>query len=197
MTERIYIPCNDGRLLLVEARSLEEFDFREMNLHRAILERTVMTGSRFDRVHAWNLNAELALCDNTSFIAAKLTNSWFNGASLRHSDFSESELYSVEFRGCSLERSTFRSARLSGAIFAGANLDGASFESCDLDGVMFDGALFTQATRWPDNFEPSERGLVEVAHQSSFAYVNGAPNPKFWPIDAAISIYDTIGVEGG
>ena len=109
----------------------------------------------------------------------------FDGANLAGADLREVDTsgpYATDipqdtsFRSANLEGVDLQDARLQDAIFQGANLrdadlrrtvlykDGGrtatNFSGAILDGADFTGALYDKYTRWPDDFDPMERGAI-------------------------------------
>lgn len=122
--------------------------------------------------------------------AADLSDAWLAGARLTNARLAKVNLSSAHLRGFNLagldlQDVDLRSAWLADAQFAGTNLakadlSGAHLEGADLSGsvgldqTVLDGASYSEATNWPENFSVPD-GLV---------YVDGRPatSAAFLPV---------------
>ncbi len=85
------------------------------------------------------------------FIRASLFGARFDGAILAGADFKEADLQHASFVGADL-----RGAKLRHAVLCHANFEQTSLESADLAGAQAD-----TTTKWPKDFNPGSRGVIE------------------------------------
>jgi uncharacterized protein YjbI with pentapeptide repeats len=81
--------------------------------------------------------------------------------------FREANLHHADFSNCSLRKANFTGADLHDADLTDADLRGAAFMEADLSstkllGAKFEGAVYTQDTKWPSDFNPDEHRLRKV-----------------------------------
>ena len=67
-----------------------------------------------------------------------------------HTDFSNADLSSADMTGASV----------TGAIFKGSRLDGAVMLCQGLEDAKLDGAVYTDLTVWPEEFNPVQKGAI-------------------------------------
>lgn len=51
---------------------------------------------------------------------------------------------------------------VSRAVFRNANLQGVNLSEAVLEEAEFEGALYNAASIWPDGFDPSSRGAIQL-----------------------------------
>lgn len=90
------------------------------------------------------------------------------GADLSGRNLAGADLYKADLSGADLTRCNLDGADLEGANLRGANLfeatvRGTNLYSCSLWGADLTGVRFDRRTRWPDRFQPEERGAVAEA----------------------------------
>jgi hypothetical protein len=96
---------------------------------------------------------------------AELRGAYLSGVDLFHADLAAADL-----RGADLGAANLSEADLSGADLGGANLVGADLSGADLCGADLcmanltladlNGAVYNQATSWPDDFDPQSAGAI-------------------------------------
>jgi uncharacterized protein YjbI with pentapeptide repeats len=79
------------------------------------------------------------------------------GAMLR-----STRLVKANMEGVDLRNADLTSAVVPGANLRNAKLQGATLTGADLKGADLKGALYDEQTRWPDGFNPQERGALLV-----------------------------------
>jgi len=84
------------------------------------------------------------------FVNSNFEGASFEGCRFEHVWFSSAQLYGTNFR-----QARFKDVLFDEAIIAGADFSEAEFIMCD-----FEGAVYDQATRWPDGFDPRDFGAV-------------------------------------
>ena len=110
-------------------------------------------------------------------------------ASLGDADLSFANLSDSDLRGAALYRTTcrntnFRRANLGRDNLGGrTNLRGSDLTTAELAGAILDGAVYDDATKFPKEFKPAERGMVHVddlpvpTHRSRWP----SPSPAYRP----------------
>jgi uncharacterized protein YjbI with pentapeptide repeats len=159
------IVCVTGDVIEV-AGNLEGAHLTGLNLHRAILERAVLTDTTFERCDARSALFALASADRVRFSACSLVLAEFQAASLCGSRFESGDAANADFSGADLTGAVLRDIRLDGASFRGCNLDAADLSGVRLGGVVLEGAIYTPLTVWPSEFEPMFSGAVLVGDQT-------------------------------
>ena len=96
---------------------------------------------------------------------ADLTGANLTGANLTRADLSVAYLTGANLTGANLARANLTGANLARANLARANLAGADLcgaylTRANLAGANLGGANADRFTRWPDGFDPAERGVV-------------------------------------
>jgi uncharacterized protein YjbI with pentapeptide repeats len=103
-----------------------------------------------------------------------------SGADVNDVVLEDAWLYGIQLRGAWLKNGNFKNANLTSADFTGANLTGADFTRTDLrfanlkfanlSTAILSGACYvagTEATYFPDGFDPVEAGMVAIAEDES------------------------------
>lgn len=97
---------------------------------------------------------------------AWLTEANLSGANLSGADLSEANLYGADLSKADLTEATLYRATLYGADLSGANLSGANLLGADLSEANLLGAVYTEATGWPYEFNYSSCGAELVSEES-------------------------------
>jgi uncharacterized protein YjbI with pentapeptide repeats len=160
---------------------LVDTDFQGADLTRASLRRANLTNAKLntprnrftgDRVKPITqlTSARLQGADLTgaNLEAADLSDAWLAGAQLTNATLAWANLSSAHLRGFNLAGLNLQDvdlrgawlpdAQLAGTNLTGADLSGAHLERADLsssvglDQAVLDGASYSEATNWPENF---------------------------------------------
>jgi hypothetical protein len=116
-----------------------------------------------DEVRAW---VRMRVAAGGSLAGAVLPLVDLTGLDLRGADLATADLWDTNFTGADLtgadlSRCDARSAKFLNATMTGVNVCGTDFTGAWLPiGTAMDGALYDDATRWPDGFPPPVRGVV-------------------------------------
>ena len=70
------------------------------------------------------------------------------------------KLDSADLEGLDLSGAKLSGANLTGANLYGTDLDGANLYGTDLGGANLGGAEYNKNTKFPDDFDPEEAGMV-------------------------------------
>jgi uncharacterized protein YjbI with pentapeptide repeats len=124
-------------------RDLSGFFLREKSLMSAELRNA-------DMRDAILIGANLRYADLTE---ADLRRADLRGADLTGAPIIDAELSDAKLHGAKLEAADLRNAKLHNADLSDANLDLAK-----MNGVHFDGALYSEYTTWPSDFDPEAAG---------------------------------------
>ncbi len=109
--------------------------------------------------------------DHAVFRDARLGDPLFIDADLRGADFSKANIWDGDFSranlgGASMQRTyfrdtAFRQAKLDGADLTRADLRRADLAGASLEGANLTGAVYSDATIWPDGFDPDAAGAIK------------------------------------
>jgi uncharacterized protein YjbI with pentapeptide repeats len=97
-----------------------------------------------------------------------LTEASLYAARLRDADLSFAILRDADLRGASLDRAVCKNTNFRGANLGRDNLNartsllGTDLSTADLHGAVLVDAVYDDATRFPENFDPSGQGLTHV-----------------------------------
>ncbi len=91
---------------------------------------------------------------------ANLTRANLTRAYLTRADLSGADLTGASLSGANLTRANLTRANLSGAYLTWADLSGADLTRANLTRANLTRAVADRWTRWPDGFDPAERGVV-------------------------------------
>lgn len=158
-------------------RDLTRADYSKENVERFNFERATLDLSTFANARGAKANFKLINCTGASFAYAKLMGANFTEAKLRNSGFNEADLTGAILDGARLEGVSFQGAKLIGASLKGAvgisDVTKADFTNADLRGAdissakdysgksaTFKGALYDNATRFPQGLDPDLAGAV-------------------------------------
>jgi hypothetical protein len=83
-------------------------------------------------------------------------------ADLSWADLSRTDLSRANLSWANLSRANLSWANLSRASLSPANLSGANLSGADLSWANLSGALYSDATQWPDGFDPIAAGAKKV-----------------------------------
>jgi hypothetical protein len=152
--------------------SIEPYVAAHPDDHEA-MHRRVLALVRLDRLGETPANWQDftgICCFNYDFSHRKLNSASFRGNRMDKSSFAASELRRADFSGTNLYAANFRGAILDGADMSGAHLEGADLRGASLKGANLSktrvgGALYDEATIWPDGFDPVAAG-AEIHLQS-------------------------------
>ena len=84
-----------------------------------------------------------------------------NGCKIREeTQCSKFDMRGADLNYADLQGAHLRMADLSGAILVGANLYGTDLDGANLGGANLGGAEYNKNTKFPDDFDPEEAGMV-------------------------------------
>jgi hypothetical protein len=161
----VEIHCITGRIVRVEAESLEKANLDDMDLYRAVLSGANLRGAKLRRANL--RNADLRGAD---LRGADLREADLSGAALMLAELSEARLNGAQMRssrpiGADLRFADLRFSDLTGADIGLAHLEGAILKKacmrCErLEQAFLEGATYDQHTQWPDGFDPEHHGAT-------------------------------------
>ena len=128
----------------LEGANLEGADLEGANLKGAELQGANLRGASLYKVTGEN---------------AHIFDTNLEGADLREAYLGEAELQRSNLKGANLKGANLEDVDLQEANLKGANLEGANLQGTDFRGTEYD-----DATRFPEGFNPGERGMVRVNH---------------------------------
>jgi hypothetical protein len=133
-------------------RGLKLIDLKNANLEDihlvwADLTRIDLTGSHLSRAQLKFAHLEDSNLTNTTLVKADLRRACLQRCNLKRANLAWADL-----RGASLEAANLEEAHLEGAQLLDAKLTGA----------ILQGVRYNQHTRWPDGFEFSRTGVINV-----------------------------------
>lgn len=153
---------------------LRETDWSRARLDDLDLGGIVLTNAVFARASLFGAKFGDANLIGANFTDATLIVADFAGANLGRANLSSAMLGGAELKGVNLKNATLTGAflgkttRLAGANLAGVKLDHAWIEGTDLSQVEnleeaeTTGARYEPETRFPDGFDPAERGMTPL-----------------------------------
>ncbi len=97
-----------------------------------------------------------------SMMDAYLNWSDLTGANLKAIDLSYGDLTGANFTDADLEGADLHLTTSMLANFTGANLKGTNFKLADISHAVFTGATYSEATYWPEWFDPETSGAIRV-----------------------------------
>ncbi|MDC0744518.1 pentapeptide repeat-containing protein [Polyangium mundeleinium] len=128
-------------------------------------------------LYATGISAEGVSLERTDLRRAELSGADLSGANFSEANLSEAYLFGADLSGAylfgahlrgayligaNLIGAHLRGADLIGAHLSGAHLIGADLIGAHLSGANLSGALYNALTRWPESFDPSFRGAIDV-----------------------------------
>lgn len=132
----------------------------EVNLDRSCMEaaglyRCNLTQASLVSVNLRHADLRTAILHRTRCALADLRGARLVETDLREADFTEADLREANLRKADAGDAVFR-----GADLRLADLRGTDLRTADLTQVRLTGALASDRTRWPDNFDYSAAGVV-------------------------------------
>ncbi|WP_017324758.1 pentapeptide repeat-containing protein [Synechococcus sp. PCC 7336] len=154
-------------------------DLTHANFTAAILNNVSLRGACLDRAlldeaslpEADLQGAELACTqlEGADLAGANLSRTNASGANLAASSLCGANLGQVSLVEANLTDADLARANLEQANLAQANLSGANLVGVKLDQSCLEGALYSEATRFPEHFDPVAAGMQPIDQRSELA----------------------------
>ncbi|TKD03541.1 pentapeptide repeat-containing protein [Polyangium fumosum] len=150
-----------------EGVSLEGMDLRSADLSGADLRGADLSGTSLSGANLRGANLRGANLIGVDLIGANLRGANLIGANLRGANLSgaylsRTDLSRADLSGADLGGADLSDAGLSDADLSGADLSGADLSGANLSDAYLRGAVYNPLTRWPESFDPSSRGAIDV-----------------------------------
>ena len=160
------------------------------DLHGAWLPRARLSGARLGGARLSDAN--LAGAD---LRAADLMDADLSGANLAGADLRQSDLLNATLRGADLQDADLREAGLQGADLLHADLRGADLRDIRIESTFYERvnveyAVYDDATRWPEGFDPQAYGAVHERDSQRIPPGDLAALPRKFP--AGEKIFDVL-----
>lgn len=142
--------------------------------------------------------AKLQFCDlfAANFSGSDLVGATFQGSNLRASVFSKTTLVDGFFTDADCRGATFEDADLRGSVFHSARLEGANMKAARIGGMRLKGAVYDEATLWPDGFDAEEYGAVLVPKNRAHQEVSSSEGDASKEVGTAAADPDALDDEG-
>ena len=150
------------------------------DLHGAWLPRARLSGARLGGARLSDAN--LAGAD---LRAAGLMDADLNGANLAGADLRQSDLLNATLRGADLQEVDLREAGLQGADLRDIRIESTFYERVNVEYAVYD-----DATRWPEGFDPQAYGAVHERDSQRIPPGDLAALPRKFP--AGEKIFDVL-----
>ncbi len=160
------IVCQTGIVVEIPGM-LEGSELKNLDLHRAILERASFSGTTFDGCGLRNALFPLSVGRAARFLGCSLILTEFQAADLQDSHFEGGDAAHSDFAGANLAGAAFVDIRLESVSFRGSNLDRSDFSRTAITGALLEGAIYSPLTRWPEGFDPEYSGAILVGGQTA------------------------------
>ncbi|HMQ55328.1 MAG TPA: pentapeptide repeat-containing protein [Anaerolineae bacterium] len=167
----------DLREVDLHGAELDEADLRQANLQGADLGQTKLTRADLSRADLHEATAQWAELNRANLTGANLVRANLIGADLSRANLDQADLRYAVLNGANLSQANLRDADLrradlnwtdlrkadlSQANLSQANLGWANFSDANLDQAILTGALYNDATQWPEGFSPRDHGGIRV-----------------------------------
>lgn len=138
---------------LIEA-DLSHTDLGDTNLSRANL-------SGADLSYAEGLGTDFCYADlSGADLRGAAFDGYMTGVNLKRANLSKATL-----EACDMDEANLRGANLNEADLRDAYLVGADLRETDLSHTNLNGAMYDDSTKWPDGFDPTQAGAVNVTEK--------------------------------
>jgi uncharacterized protein YjbI with pentapeptide repeats len=131
----------------------ESHNFDNMIIRNASMVNRELEGISFDR---------------SDLSGSDFTGSDLYGSILIETDMSQCRMQGVDLRYSHIDDVSFRGADLRNARFSWDEVGGrlvlhaADFTGANLEGADFSGAVYDDATIFPEGFDPAQRGMIKL-----------------------------------
>jgi uncharacterized protein YjbI with pentapeptide repeats len=185
LTERRVEPITQLTSAHLDGANLTGANLEAANLSDAWLAGAQLTNARLAEASLLRAHLDGANLTGANLEAANLSDAWLAGAQLTNARLAEANLSSahlrgsnlaglnlqdVDLRGAWLADAQFAGTNLTGADLSGAHLEGADLSSSvGLDKAVLDGASYSEATNWPENFWVSGSLVYVDSHPATSA----------------------------
>ena len=171
----------------LQGTNLLNAKLKDVNLQDAYLKDANLQGTELEKANLQDANLQDANFINTklqgvSLQGANLQNINLQGTDLQNVDLQGIDLHGVNLRnaklqGAKLQNANLRDTNLINAKLQGSNLKGTDLQNSDLQGanlqdnilqktnlqsVDLKDAKYNKNTKFPDGFDPKEKGMIEI-----------------------------------
>lgn len=150
----IFITCQTGDIIEIDAPMLRGATLDGMNLHRAVLEHLDMTGTSFVDADMRGALLTRSILKYANFERARLMNAVLDMANLEQAVLVEAKLIAAGLSEANLRGANLRGADVGFASFRGADIRGANMNCIRIAEADLEGVLVDEETVFPDGFVP-------------------------------------------
>jgi uncharacterized protein YjbI with pentapeptide repeats len=136
---------------------LEGANLGGAHLEGANLGGAHLEGANLGGAHLEGANLGGAHLEGANLSGAHLEKARLSGAHLEEANLSGAHLEEANLVRTHLEKARLAGVHLEGAKLAGAHLEEANLTNAHLGGALLAGATWSNATEWPDGFNPGPR----------------------------------------
>jgi hypothetical protein len=142
--------------------SMYNVNLKEANLKQSNLRHSILNGADLSQANLNESNLSEARLEKANLYGADLSNANLNGAHFNQANLGDANLSGSNLSWANLIEADLRGANLYEANLREAKLHGADFRGADLRWVKLREALYTNTTRWPDDFNPDQKGAIRI-----------------------------------
>lgn len=142
--------------------SMYNVNLKEANLKQSNLRHSILNGADLSNTSINEANLSEARLEKANLYGADLSNANLNGAHFNHANLGDANLSGTNLSWADLINADLRGANLYEANLREAKLHGADLRGADLRWTKLREALYTDATRWPEGFNPDQKGAVRL-----------------------------------
>ncbi len=142
--------------------SMYNVNLREANLSQSNLRHSILNGADLSQANLNEVNLSESRLEKANLYGANLSNANLNGAHFSHANLGDANLSGANLSWADLIDADLRGANLYEANLREARLHGADLRGADLRWAKLREALYTDSTRWPDDFNPEQKGAIRL-----------------------------------
>ena len=147
---------------LIERDRIEAVTAAGHNFNGANLDNAALKGLDLKSVQLAGAFLVESNLQGTSLMGANLHKARLQRANLQWTDLRYADLQEAHFEGANLKAADLSHANLELTHLARTILCGADLSNVDLNRTTLKGARYDENTRFPEGFDPEERGLIKV-----------------------------------
>jgi len=142
--------------------SMYNVNLKEANLKQSNLRHSILNGADLSKANLSEANLSEARLENANLCGADLSSANLNGAHFNSANLGDANLSGANLSWADLINADLRGANLYEANLREAKLHGADLRGADLRWTKLREALYNNATRWPENFNPDQKGAIRL-----------------------------------
>jgi len=142
--------------------SMYNVNLREANLKQSNLRHSILNGADLSEANLSEANLSEARLEKANLYGADLSKANLNGAHFNFANLGDANLSGTNLSWADLINADLRGANLYEANLREAKLHGADLRGADLRWAKLREALYTNTTRWPEDFNPDQKGAIRL-----------------------------------